>query len=102
MTTVQDGIEREIAPGVFGYTIEKGETTYIPLVIAKTPGSGDVSRWLNSLPPTRAYCFPNVLNPRLADMLRRRGFTDGRMWAEAYGEWVHVLGRRAEASSAEG
>ncbi len=93
---MQDDITREIAPGVLGYTIEHGETTYIPLVIAKTPGSGDVSRWLNSLLRTRTYCFPNVLNPRLDGMLRRRGFTDGRMWAESYGDWVHVLGRRSE------
>lgn len=97
-----DGIERELAPGVLGYTFAEPDTTYVPLVIAKNPGNGDVSRWLDSLPRDRSYCFPNVINATLDGMLRRRGFTDFRLWAEQYGEWIHVLARPAAATVADG
>lgn len=82
-----------LGPGVQGYTVEAYGATYVPLVLAERPGSGDVGRWLDSLSPARSWRFPNVLNARLAGMLKRRGFLRRREWAADYGEWVEVWER---------
>jgi len=69
------GQEPHHAPGVRGYAIEQPDgKIYIPLVIADREGSGDVGRWLDTLPKDRDIIFPNIVNQRLGDMLLRRGF----------------------------
>jgi hypothetical protein len=73
---LRGGLER-LAPGVLGYTAEVGPALLVPLVIAEKEGSGDVGRYLDSLPRDRPVIFPNVINERLAGMLERRGFRRG-------------------------
>lgn len=69
------GKEPSLAEGVRGYDMEHEGMLYIPLVIAETPGSGAVGRYLDALPRSRTIRFPNVMNRRLMGMLYRRGFT---------------------------
>ena len=65
----------KLAPGVNGYAIRRGQTVYIPVIEAVTPGSGDVGRFLDSLPGKfKEARIPNVINPQLVAMLQRRGF----------------------------
>lgn len=64
----------ELAPGVRGYTVEEGEDIYIPLIISKDKGKGNVGRYLDSLPRDKNIKVPNVMNPLLARMLFRRGY----------------------------
>lgn len=71
------GYEPLLAPGVQGTAFDTPEGIYIPLVRAKSEGSGDVGRFLDSLPTDRRICFPGVINHRLAGMLERRGFFKG-------------------------
>jgi len=68
------GHEPRLAPGVRGYTVWSGGALYIPIIVADSEGTGDVGRYLDSLPRDRTVKFPTVLNPRLCGMLRRRGF----------------------------
>jgi hypothetical protein len=78
---IEIGNEPFIAPGVRGYTVDNGRKgLYVPLVIAENEGSGDVGRYLDSLPKDRRVVFPNVLSKRLVGMLSRRGFTRGSEW----------------------
>lgn len=88
--TITPGQEPEIAPGVRGYTVEKDGALYVPLVIASTPGDGAVGRFLDALPADRPVKFPNVLSPKLAGMLQRRGFRRVYEFDEESGEDVPV------------
>jgi hypothetical protein len=63
-----------IAPGVLGYTVEKGDDLYVPFVMAEKEGNGDVGRYLDGLPTDRRIVFPDVLSGRLLGMLVRRGY----------------------------
>ena len=85
----------ELAPGVQGYIVVTPSATYIPAIMATAPGSGDVGRYLDSLPTDRTIKVPGVLSPRLAGMLQRRGFTERLEWASEYGETVPVYVRPA-------
>ena len=69
------GSQNEIAAGVVGYWFDAPQAIYIPLVIAKRPGSGDVSRFLDALPRSRRIVFSNVVTAKLAAMLAARGFS---------------------------
>lgn len=89
------GSEPEIAPGVHGYLLEEPDGIWIPIINAAREGSGDVARFLDSLPRDRAVHFPAVLNPRLAGMLARRGYELRSVWVEEYGEHTDVWVRAA-------
>ena len=85
----------ELAPGVWGYTTATPDALYIPIIQAETPGSGDVGRYLDSLPSDRTIRVPNVLSDILAAMLARRGFVEGSEWSSEFGEQVRVWERQA-------
>jgi len=89
---MEPGKEPELAPGVQGYVIVADGVYYIPVVAAVTPGNGDVSRWLNTLPRNLAISFPTVVNERFAKMLRKRGFS--------YDEKYEGYARKAEKGDA--
>lgn len=63
-----------IGPGVHGHMVEQGNVTYIPMIVAHTPGSGEVGRWLSSLAQERTWKIPCVISQRLRGMLTRRGW----------------------------
>jgi len=86
------GHER-LASGVFGYTTETDGGLYVGWIAAEHEGSGDVGRYLDSLPHDRRVVFPTVLSSRLVGMLLRRGFTVGEEYAEELGEWVDLMER---------
>lgn len=90
------GREPELAPGVRGYLLEESDGIWIPIISAASEGSGDVARFLDSLPRDKAIHFPAVLNPRLAGMLARRGFEQREIWVEEYGEHADVWVRPAQ------
>ncbi len=88
------GVCERLAPGVLGYTVDMPDGTLnIPYIQAERPGSGDVARYLDSLPRDRRVCVPCVLSERLWMMLERRGFQPALEWAEEAGEWVDVMAR---------
>lgn len=62
----------EIGPGVRGYAVKHGQETWIPWLEASKEGSGDVGRFLDSLDSSCRVV--NVISPRLAGMLKRRGW----------------------------
>jgi hypothetical protein len=68
-----------VAPGVLAFIHEVAGMLVIPSVIAERPGSGDVARWLDTLPRRRGVVFVEVMSDRLAEMLARRGFRRGHM-----------------------
>lgn len=86
------GRER-LADGVFGYCLETDRGLYVPWIMAEREGSGDVGRYLDSLPTDRRVVFPTILSARLAAMLGRRGFVATVEWAEEYEEWVEIMER---------
>ncbi len=86
----------QLAPGVLGYAIQYEAATYLPLIVVERPGSGDVARFLDSLPWDRTWKVPSVVNGRLAGMLARCGFTREWEWAPELGENVEVWVRRGE------
>ena len=83
-----------LAPGVIGYTVDVGPDLYVPLIEAMKPGSGDVGRYLDSLPIDRRIVVPNVISARLAGMLARRGFSATVEWAADFEENVEIWERR--------
>jgi hypothetical protein len=86
--------EEMLAPGVRGYSVETERGLYVPVIIAIDEGSGNVGRYLDSLPRDRRVVVPNVMNSLLAAMLERRGFTRAREWAdEPFDEWIEVYER---------
>ena len=64
-----------LAPGVRGYAILKGGAYYVPVIEAERPSCGDVGRFLDALDPLVTWKIPTVINPVLAAMLARRGFS---------------------------
>jgi hypothetical protein len=68
----------EAAPGVMvvAYPSGYGDHLRITWVSALRPGSGDVGRWLDTLPSDQTIWVSAVVSPRLAGMLARRGFID--------------------------
>ena len=83
-----------LAPGVVGYTVDVGPDLYVPLIEASKPGSGDVGRYLDSLPRDRRVVVPNVISARLEGMLARRGFSATVEWAADFEEYVEIWERR--------
>lgn len=71
-----------IAPGVAGSMRDEGDELQISVVIALEEGSGDVGRFLDTLPTDRKVRVTTVVSDRLAGMLERRGFTADD------GDWV--------------
>jgi len=64
-----------LAPGVYGFTRDDPDgALVIPMIIGESPGSGDVARYLNTLPKNRRVIVEACISTRLAAMLERRGF----------------------------
>lgn len=82
-----------VAPGVRADVHDTPDGLYIPLVSADNPGSGEVAAWLDALPRDRRVVFPSVINPRLVEMLRRRGFEERSEFASELGEPVDIMER---------
>lgn len=87
--------EQPVAPGVVAVTTTNAGDLTIHWIRATNPGSGDVSRWLDTLPVDRNIRFITVTNPRLAGMLKRRGFKNRMVLMPAGNEWVQAYIRRA-------
>ncbi len=85
----------ELADGVFGYTVEDGDSVYIPILWSENPEQGNVSRYLDSLPTDRRVVFPSVISGRLRGALERRGFVVETEWSDEIGEEVEVYARAA-------
>jgi len=89
------GFEDELAPDVWGYTVDCGDKgLYVPLVSTTKPGEGRVGLYIDSLPRDRRVVFPNVLSPILKGMLIRRGFTLTREFAEEFNDFVPCWERK--------
>jgi len=82
-----------LAPGVLGYATETPDGLYVGFIAAEVEGSGAVGRYLDSLPRDRRVVFPDVLSPRLAGMLGRRGFVPTVEWAAQSGELIDIWQR---------
>lgn len=76
------GNEPILAPGVRGVLFDRADGIWIPYIRAENPGSGDVGRYLDSLPTDRRILFPTVLSPRLREMLERRGYVHAMVACE--------------------
>jgi hypothetical protein len=88
-------VEYPLARGVRGYTLDVDGDLWLPLISAVSEGSGDVGRYLDSLPEDRDVFVPNCISLRLEGMLRRRGFVAAEVWAPEMGETVTVMLRPA-------
>jgi len=63
---------KPLAKGVLGCAYQNGDEIWIPLIVAEKKGVGAVGRFLDSL---SARCvIVDVVNPRLKEMLMRRGW----------------------------
>jgi hypothetical protein len=69
-----------LAPGVLGHLIDAGHKgVYIPTILSEKEGKGNVGAFIDKLKETYPLIrFPNVMNPVLEDMLKRRGFIKKR------------------------
>lgn len=87
-----------LAPGVLGLLDDDAHTGQLVLllVVAEVPGAGDVARFLDRLPRDRFIVVPNVIDPKLAGMLQRRGFhfTDCAYFDVPTREWSSGFVRR--------
>lgn len=88
------GEEPLVAPGVRAMVFDTPEGIYIPMIIADREGSGDVGRYLDSLPKDRRLVFPTVISARLRGMLERRGFRETTEWSPEFQEHVEIHERR--------
>lgn len=79
-----------LAPGVYGYTVETKQGTYIPIIGAQDEGSGAVGRYLDGLDRSRTWKFPTVISSRLVGMLQRRGWQPKREYNARDLEWEQV------------
>ena len=90
-----------LGPGVRGYAQEHRGELWVSVVWAEREGSGDVGRWLDTLPKDRTVVFSRVLSARLAGMLDRRGFRPEVVLADVQGgqEVLETYVRRAEGDT---
>lgn len=93
----------DLAPGVFGFTRNDPDgSLVIPMVVAEYEGTGDVGRYLDSLPRDRRVVVEECISLRLAGMLERRGFVEqeAATFDPDTQEWVrgHVRTPAGEAS----
>lgn len=86
--------ETVLAPGVHGHLFDTPEGLYVPIITADEPGTGDVARFLDSLPRDKRVVFPSVWSLRLREMLLRRGFRDAVEDDPRYGR-VQLMERKA-------
>ena len=63
-----------IAPGVIGIAREESDGIWISVIVAESPGRGDVAKFLDALPLDRSIYVPTVIDQKLVQMLERRGF----------------------------
>lgn len=78
-----EAVERILAPGIVGFTVEHDGHLYVPAFRAEHPGHGAARAFLASLPPSTR--IPNVLTDRLANHLRKTGWNVHIEWAEGAG-----------------
>lgn len=87
-TVMSVGEEPLLGPGVRGVLFDRPDGVFIPSIYAEKEGSGDVGRYIDSLPKDRRVVFSTVLSPRLRGMLLRRGYRDVVLvdpdWEESY------------------
>jgi hypothetical protein len=88
--------EPRLAKGVRGYAFDTLNGIYITALRAEKPGSGHVSKFLDSLPKDQRVVFPVVVNSKLRDMLVRRGYVERWEIGEPYHDDVPVMERRAD------
>lgn len=82
----------QLAPGVQGYTMRDSYgALYVPVVISDSPGEGNVSRFIDDLlAKEQIIKFPCVINSKLEEMLKRRGFSLEMEYDETTEEFVDV------------
>lgn len=82
----------EVFPGILGAVFGEGDKgIYVPVVVSKEPGKGNMVKFIDYLTTNhKSVKFPNVVNPKLAEILKKRGFTLSFERAEIYGEYVDV------------
>jgi hypothetical protein len=90
--------EKVLAPGVHGHLFDTQEGIYIPIITSDCPGSGDVGRFLDSLPKDRTVKFPTVMSDVLSGMLRRRGFVEAEEFDDESGAMCEMMVRRHESA----
>ena len=67
----------DMPEGLNGYWWETEHLICIPFVASQNEGSGVFSKWLNELEAKgKAVFFPTIINARLDQLLRSRGFVD--------------------------
>jgi len=81
----EPGQEPLVAPGVRAIVFDAPAGIYVSWISAEREGSGDVGRFIDSLPKDRRVVFPNVISNRLARMLERRGFEASEESAPEFG-----------------
>jgi len=62
----------QLAPGVIGYAMMTEHGIVVPWLEAEKEGSGDVGRFLDSLPAGAR--IPTIISNRLLGMVQRRGW----------------------------
>lgn len=74
------GKESKLSKGVFGhYSVEPGRGIYIYTIRSTQQGKGYMTTYLEQLMNDHmAIRFPNVVNSKLADMLKAKGFSKKR------------------------
>lgn len=70
------GEMKRLAPGIRGHLIDAGlKGVYIPTLFSEKQGKGLTGAFIDSLKETHSQVrFPNVMNPVLEGILKRRGF----------------------------
>lgn len=82
----------KLAPGIRGHFIDAGHKgVYIPTIVSEKEGKGAVGAYIDNLKELYGQIrFPNVTNPKLEGMLKRRGFFLKREYVLILKEHVNV------------
>ncbi len=84
------GLE-DLAPGVKGYTIVRGDTVYLPMIEVQDEGKGKCQAYLESLEKQyKVVKVPNVLSGILLHILKKRGYKLSLEYSEEFQEMVEV------------
>lgn len=85
----------EIAPEVHGVVFEIDRRLYVSFLFSLQPGSGFVTKYLDTLPKDKTVIFPEVMSPVLEGALRRRGFSPVVAYAPIFRNHTHCFIREA-------
>jgi len=74
------GVESKLSVGVVGHArVETGKGIYVYTIRSSIEGKGYVRSYIDQLMEEHfAIRFPNVVNPKLAEILREKGFKKKR------------------------